>query len=105
MEILVWETNGRFLFLLSDKFLFSCSLFLKLENPVIIEGEGIKLKPERMTIGQLYHCIYEGKVFLFFKDEEELLHCYEVQDQVAVKEILANPADIERILIKNSKKG
>ena len=104
MDILVWETTGPVSFTMSDKFLFLCSLFLpKLENPVTVEAEGIKLKPERMTIGQLYHCIYEGKVFLFFKDEEEMLHCYEVQDQVAVKEILANPADIERILIKNSR--
>jgi hypothetical protein len=94
---------ARLLFLSSDKFLFLCYLFLlKLENPVTAEGEGIKLKPEKMIIGQLYHCIYEGKVFLFFKDEEEMLHCYEVEDQAAVKEIFANPSDIERILKKYS---
>jgi hypothetical protein len=94
---------ARLPFLLSDKFLFLCCLFLtKLENPVTVEGEGIKLKPEKMIIGQLYHCICEGKVFLFFKDEEEMLHCYEVQDKAAVKEIFANQSDIEKILLKYS---
>jgi hypothetical protein len=31
-----------------------------------------------------------------------LLHCYEVEDPNAVKEISANPADLESILTKYS---
>jgi hypothetical protein len=73
-----------------------------LEYPVIVESDGIKLKPEIMNIDQLYHCIFDDKVFLFYKDEQELLHCYEVEDPTAVKEISSNPSDIENILRKYS---
>jgi hypothetical protein len=73
-----------------------------LEYPVVVERDGIKIKPENMVIDQLYHCIFDQKVFLFYKDEQELLHCYEVDDPSAVKEISSNPLDIENILIKYS---
>jgi hypothetical protein len=73
-----------------------------LENPVTVQSDGVKLKPEKMIINQLYHCIFEDKVFLFYKDEEELLHCYEVENADAVKEISANPSDTEKILKKYS---
>jgi hypothetical protein len=71
-----------------------------LEYPLAVEPDGIKLKPEKMDIDQLYHCIFDDKVFLFYKDEQELLHCYEVEDPAAVKEISSNPSDIENILIR-----
>jgi hypothetical protein len=73
-----------------------------LEYPVTVQSDGVKLKPEKMIINQLYHCLFEGKVFLFYKDEEELLHCYEVENADAVREISANPSDIETILKKYS---
>jgi hypothetical protein len=73
-----------------------------LEYPVTVQSDGVKLKPDKMIINQLYHCIFEDKVFLFYKDEEELLHCYEVENPAAVKEISANPADTEKILKKYS---
>jgi hypothetical protein len=73
-----------------------------LDDPVTVNSDGVKLKPEKMIINQLYHCIFENKVFLFYKDEEELLHCYEVEDPNAVREISANPADLESILTKYS---
>jgi hypothetical protein len=73
-----------------------------LDYPVIAQSDGIKLQPEKMTIDQLYHCIFEDKIFLFYKDEEELLHCYEVENLSATKEILDNPADIENILKRYS---
>ena len=65
--------------------------------------EGIKLKTEMMVIDQLYHCIFDNKVFLFYKDEESLLHCYEVENPDAVREIAANPSEIENILKKYTK--
>jgi hypothetical protein len=73
-----------------------------LDYPIIVQSDGIKLQPEKMTIDQLYHCIFEDKIFLFYKDEEELLHCYEVENLSATKEILDNPADIENILKRYS---
>src|SRR4026208_1665109 len=71
-----------------------------LEYPVIVQPDGIKLQPEKMVIDQLYHCIFEKRVFLFYKDEQELLHCYEVDNPMAVKEISENPMEIENILRK-----
>jgi hypothetical protein len=73
-----------------------------LEYPVTVQSDGIKLKPEKMIVNQLYHCLFEDKVFLFYKDEEQLLHCYEVENADAVREISANPSDIETILKKYS---
>lgn len=73
-----------------------------MEYPVTVHSDGVKLKPEKMIINQLYHCLFEDKVFLFYKDEEELLHCYEVENADAVREISANPSDIEDILKKYS---
>ena len=55
------------------------------------ESEGIKLKPEKMEADKLYQCIYEDKIFLFYKDDQELLHCYEVEDPAALKDISENP--------------
>ena len=73
-----------------------------MEYPVTVQSDGVKLKPEKMIINHLYHCLFEDKVFLFYKDEEELLHCYEVENADAVREISANPSDIETILKKYS---
>ena len=70
------------------------------EYPVLAGQEGIKIKTEKMEADQLYHCIYDGKVFLFYKDEEGLLHCYEVENPDAVREIAAKPSELENILKK-----
>jgi hypothetical protein len=68
--------------------------------PVVAEHDGIKLKTEKMVMDKLYHCIYENKVFLFYKDDQSLLHCYEVQNPDAVKEIVDNSSEIDSILAK-----
>ena len=70
--------------------------------PVQVENEIIKLQPDKMSPDYLYHCIFDGKVFLFYKDEE-LLNCYEIEDPVIVREISNNPSNIENILEKYSK--
>jgi hypothetical protein len=72
------------------------------DYPVLAEGEGIKIKTEKMVIDKLYHCIYDNKVFLFYKDEESLLHCYEVENPEAVKEIAQNPSELYSILRKRA---
>ena len=73
------------------------------DYPVVASQDGIKLKTEKMVADKMYHCIYDGKVFLFYKDEEGLLHCYEVEDPDAVREITANPSEIENVLKKYAK--
>lgn len=68
------------------------------DYPLVTNDGGIKIKTDKMETEKLYHCVYENKVYIFFKDEMELLHCYEVEDPEAVKEIAANPVEIEAIL-------
>ena len=75
------------------------------DYPVVIGEEGIKLRTDKMIADQLYHCVHEGKVYMFYKDEEGLLHCYEVENLDATKEIIENPSRIEDILRKYSKQS
>ena len=70
------------------------------DYPVVTGQDGIKLKTEKMVTDQLYHCVYDGKVFLFYRDEDGLLHCYEVENPDAAREIAANPSEVESILKK-----
>ncbi len=74
-----------------------------LEYPVIVEKDGIKIDPEKMIVDKMYYCIYDNKVYIFYKDEENLTHCYEVDDQTVVQEIAKNPNNLEDILLKHSK--
>jgi hypothetical protein len=74
-----------------------------LEYPVIAEKDGIKIKPENMIVDKMYYCIYDNKVYIFYKDGENLTHCYEVDDPIAVQEIINNPDKLEDILLKYSK--
>ncbi|MFZ0357184.1 MAG: hypothetical protein WCC79_00575 [Nitrososphaeraceae archaeon] len=74
-----------------------------LEYPVIVEKDGIKIDPEKMIADKMYYCIYDNKVYIFYKDEENLTHCYEVDDQTVVQEIVKNPNNLEDILLKHSK--
>jgi hypothetical protein len=70
------------------------------DYPAVASQDGIKLKTEKMATDKLYHCIFDNKVFLFYRDEDGLLHCYEVENPDAVKEMVANPSEIESILEK-----
>jgi hypothetical protein len=70
------------------------------EVPVVAERSGIKIKTEKMITDKLYHCIYDNKVFLFYKDDQSLLHCYEVEHSEAVREIAEKPSELQGILKK-----
>jgi hypothetical protein len=68
-------------------------------NPVVTDRENkIKIKPELMIKEKLYPFIHENSVFLFFKDENELIHCYEISDKDIKEKMLNNPDKIIDIL-------
>jgi len=69
-----------------------------LEDPVFINDNGIKLNPDKMEREELYHCIYQNRIFLFFKDNDDILHCYEIGDSNIIKDIKENPENIHQIL-------
>ena len=69
------------------------------KNPVEIDIENkIKINPELMIIEKLYPIIYESSIFLFYKDENELVNCYEVTDKSIVERAIQNPDKIIDIL-------
>jgi len=58
-----------------------------MENPISVDENGAKIKPELMEADKLYHCIYKDKVLLFFKDSQDFLNCYEIEETDLVNEI------------------
>jgi len=67
--------------------------------PISAEKDGVKIKPELMEKEKMYHCIFNGKVVLIFKDQNEILNCYEVEDEQIVSKVKSSKEeDIEEIL-------
>jgi hypothetical protein len=56
-----------------------------------------------MTVDKMNHCIPDRKVYIFYKDEENLTQCYEVDDPLVVQEIINSPDNIEDVLLRHSK--
>ena len=67
--------------------------------PLSSEKDGIKIKPDKMQPETLYHCVFQKKVMLVYKDQNEILNCYEIDDSKIVSKVKeANNGDIEKIL-------
>jgi len=67
--------------------------------PITAEKDGIKIKPEIMEVEKLYHCIYDNKIMLVFKDNMEILNCYEIEEKTLVEKIQSckNSDDVEKM--------
>ena len=76
------------------------------DYPIVAKKDGIVIKTEKMDVDKIYQCVYQDRVYLFFKDEHELLNCYEVEDKEAAEAIKANPDSnsVKTILEKAAKK-
>jgi hypothetical protein len=78
-----------------------------MENyPIETDKENkIKIKPDLMIKEKLYPFIHENSIYLFFKDENEIINCYEMLDKEVKDNMLKNPDRIIEILeeIHNSK--
>ena len=67
--------------------------------PLSSGKDGIKIQPDKMQSEILYHCIYQNKVMLVYKDHNEILNCYEIDDNEIVSKVKeSNSIDIEKIL-------
>jgi len=67
--------------------------------PLSADGEGIKMKPELMEREKLYYIIFEEKILLVFKDAQDLLNCYEIEEKDLVQKAKTMPgSDIEGLL-------
>ena len=63
--------------------------------PLVAGGDGIKIKPERMVPEKLYHCIYKEKIMLAYKDGQQVLHCYEIEERALVDQVKGSKSDDE----------
>ena len=67
--------------------------------PLSSEKDGIKIQPDKMQPETLYHCVFQNKVMLVYKDQNEILNCYEIDDNEIVSKVKeANDVGIEKIL-------
>ena len=72
-----------------------------MDYPVIVNDDGINIKPENMEKEQLYHCIFKNKVLLLFKDSQDFLNCYEIEEEDLVNKIKnSSDENVEKILEK-----
>lgn len=72
-----------------------------MDYPIVAEPDGIKIKSEKMEADKLYYCMYKEKILLFYKEKNDILNCYEIEDQNIIDEVTKSPAeDIEKILQK-----
>lgn len=76
------------------------------DYPIVATNDGIVIKTEKMQVDKIYHCIHQNKVFLFFKDEQQILNCYEVEDAETAEAIKSSTdsESIKAILEKAAKK-
>ena len=74
---------------------YSCIM----ESPIEVNDDGVKLKPEIMEPEKFYHCIFKEKVILVFKDHQEFLNCFEIEESDIVEKIKSSKdEDIHSIL-------
>ncbi len=66
-----------------------------MDYPVSADENGLNLKPEKMEKEKLYHCIFKNKAFLIFKDSQEILNCYEIEEEDLVEQIRKCTTDDE----------
>ena len=68
--------------------------------PVSTGDDGIKIQPEKMEREKLYHCVFQDKVLLFYKDIQDVLNCYEIEEKDLVQKIkaISNKEEVEKFL-------
>ncbi|MDH2906825.1 MAG: hypothetical protein PXX83_01880 [Candidatus Nitrosotalea sp.] len=70
-----------------------------MDYPIVVEPEGVKIKSEKMEVDKMYYCIYQEKILLFYKEQNEMLNCYEIEEKDIVEEVKQSKSeDIEKIL-------
>lgn len=70
-----------------------------MDYPVSVDENGLKIKPEKMEKEKLYHCIFKEKVMLVFKDSQDVMNCYEVEEKDLVEKIkkISSDDDLEKL--------
>lgn len=72
-----------------------------MDYPVVAQSDGVKIRSDKMETDKLYYCIYQEKILLFYKEQNEMLNCYEIVEQEIVNKVKNSQLeDIEQILQK-----
>ena len=71
-----------------------------MDYPISADENGINIKPELMEKEKIYHYEFKGKILLLFKDSQDFLNCYEIEEEDLVNLIKSskNNDEIEKIL-------
>jgi hypothetical protein len=70
-----------------------------MDYPISIDENGVNFKPEKMEKEKLYHCIFKNKVILVFKDSQDFLNCYDIEEEDLVNQIKnSNDNELEKLL-------
>ena len=70
-----------------------------MDYPVTANNDGLNIKPEQMEKERLYHCVFKNKVILLYKDSQDFLNCYEIEEEELVNQIknTKNDEEVEKI--------
>ena len=70
-----------------------------MDSPISTDENGVNFKPEKMDKEKLYHCMFKNKAMLGFKDSQDVLNCYEIEEIDLVERIrnCTNNDDLEKI--------
>jgi len=71
-----------------------------MDYPISSDENGINIKPELMEKEKIYHYEFKGKILLLFKDSQDFLNCYEIEEEDLVNLIKSskNNDEIEKNL-------
>ena len=71
-----------------------------MDYPLTANEDGVNIKPENMEKEHLYHCVFKNKVILLYKDSQDFLNCYEIEEEDLVNQIknTSNDLEVEQIL-------
>ena len=58
-----------------------------MDSPIEANDDGVKLKPEIMENEKIYYCIFKEKVILVFKDHQDFLNCFEIEEKEIVDKV------------------
>ena len=53
-----------------------------MDYPVSADENGVNFNPDKMEKEKLYHCIFKNKAMLVFKDSQDMMNCYEIENLI-----------------------
>ena len=66
-----------------------------MDYPVSADENGVNFNPDKMVKEKLYHCIFKNKAMLVFKDSQDMMNCYEIEEPNLVEQIKKCTSDDE----------